>query len=120
MLKDKADAFVTSGDLPLGMARLIIRTIEDERGKNRIANEGAGGTDDETGRVSEKLRMEELQKELDKRVALMREGSGGDGVTDQGRVYDYIVGALERGEWLRLMVQASAGTGAWSCIRVCL
>ena len=51
--------------------------------------------------------MEELQKELDKRVALMREGSGGDGVTDQGRVYDYIVGALERGEWLRLMVQAS-------------
>ena len=35
----------------------------------------------------------------------------GDGETDQIRVYKHIIGSIERGELLRLMVQASAGTG---------
>ena len=30
-------------------------------------------------------------------------------VTDQIRVYEYVIGCIQRGEYLRLMVQASAG-----------
>ena len=41
----------------------------------------------------------------------MKAGTGGSGVTDQFRVYQHIVQCLETGEYLRLMVQASAGTG---------
>ena len=45
---------------------------------------------------------------LAKREAMMAEG---DGETDQIRVYRHIIGCIQRGELLRLMVQASAGTG---------
>ena len=37
--------------------------------------------------------------------------SGRDGPTDQWRVYSHILHALEHGPFLRLVVQASAGTG---------
>ncbi len=43
-----------------------------------------------------------------KRVAMMREGASADAETDQYRVYQYIIGELESGNFLRLMVQASA------------
>ena len=43
-----------------------------------------------------------------KREAMMAEG---DGETTQIRVYRHIIGCIQRGELLRLMVQASAGTG---------
>ena len=51
------------------------------------------------------------QAELDKRVRMMKEGLGGDGVTDQYRVYQDIIAQLERQQrpFLRIMVQASAG-----------
>jgi len=112
VLKRKADEFVSNGGFTIGMARSVLRTIEDERGKHRIANEAQGGLDGEdNGRVSERLRIEEMQAELDKRVAMMEAGAGGAGITDQARVYAYIIEQLEKGEWLRLMVQASAGTG---------
>ena len=39
----------------------------------------------------------------------MRAGGAGGGVPDQYRVYQDITGAIERGEYLRMMVQASAG-----------
>ena len=45
---------------------------------------------------------------LTKREAMMAEG---DGETDQIRVRRYIISCIKRGELLRLMVQASAGTG---------
>ena len=48
---------------------------------------------------------------LTDREEKMRAGRVGDGITDQWRVYQSIVGALERKEYLRMMVQASAGTG---------
>ncbi len=112
-LKNKADEFVANGDLSLDMAGTIIRTIENERGKQRLANEadGADTAEGARGRISDRLTLDEMQKELDKRVEMMRAGAAGDGVTDQARVYDYIIGRLECGEYLRLMVQASAGTG---------
>ena len=62
-------------------------------------------------RAASQLSAEDMQAELKKRVEMMRGGAAGDGVPDQARVYDYIIGCLERGEYLRLLVQASAGTG---------
>ena len=41
-------------------------------------------------------------------MAMMREGASADAETDQYRVYQYIIGELESGNYLRLMVQASA------------
>ena len=65
---------------------------------------------DEQARLSDKMNEELLQKELDKRIALMREGGPDGGVTDQARVFDHIVEQFEQGKYMRLMVQASAGT----------
>jgi hypothetical protein len=59
-----------------------------------------------------------MQEELEKRIEMMRSGAAGGGVTDQARVYDYIIGCLENGEHLRLMVQASAGTGYFFSIEL--
>ena len=53
--------------------------------------------------------LAEMEKELEKREALMK--AGGEGVTDQWRVYNHIIDSIRLGEPLRLMVQASAGTG---------
>ena len=94
----------------MSMASAVIRTIENERGKHRIVNDGGQERDEDGGRLSERLLIEDMQAELDKRVAMMKTGAGA-GVTDQARVYAFIIEQLEKGEWLRLMVQASAGTG---------
>jgi hypothetical protein len=111
-LKEKADEYVLNGDLSLDMGKAIIATIESERGKQRLVNGAAGADDDaDNGRISDKLTLADMQAELDKRVELMRAGAAGDGITDQARVFDYIVSQLEGRGFLRLMVQASAGTG---------
>ena len=111
-LKEKADEYVLNGDLSLDMGKAIMATIESERGKQRLVNAAAGAEDDaDNGRISDKLTLADMQAELDKRVELMRAGVAGDGITDQARVFDYIVSQLEGRNFLRLMVQASAGTG---------
>ena len=51
----------------------------------------------------------EIAAELHRREELLTTGS--TGVTDQWRVYTHIVNCLRLGSPLRLMVQASAGTG---------
>ncbi len=91
------------------MGEAIIKTIEQERGKQRIVNQsGADGADgDAANCVSDQLGLADLQKELDKRVDMMRSGATENGVTDQARVYDHIIGCLERGEYLRLMIQVA-------------
>jgi hypothetical protein len=112
-LKEKADEYVLNGDLSLDMGKAIMATIESERGKQRLVNAAAGAGDDDAdnGRISDKLTLADMQAELDKRVELMRAGAAGDGITDQARVFDYIISQLEGSNFLRLMVQASAGTG---------
>ena len=67
----------------------MIRTIENERGRSRVTNDLAGGGQDASdprSRLSEQLSMEELEEQLEKRVAMMRDGRGGDGIPDQARV----------------------------------
>ena len=111
-LKSKADQFVLNGDLPIEMARSIIQIIEQERGRTRLVNPGGSAAEGgERNCVSETLTLEEMQAELDKRIEMMKAGAAGTGVTDQYRVFDEIIQCLQNGRYLRLMVQASAGTG---------
>eukprot|EP00973_Karenia_brevis_P005517 750854-Karenia_brevis.AAC.1 len=72
----------------------------------------AGDADTAQGtRNSCRLSLNELQAELKKREDLMRAGVGIGKETDQWRVYSHIVENMARNTYLRLMVQASAGTG---------
>ena len=60
--------------------------------------------------MSTRLSHAEMAAELQRREELLK-GGGSSGVTDQWRVYTHIVNSLRLGSPLRLMVQASAGTG---------
>ena len=90
----------------------MTRVIEQERDSLRTVNEV--GSDEERaergGDVSRRLSMAEMAKELEKREELMKKGSSD--VSDQWRVYTHIINSLRLGSPLRLMVQASAGTGS--------
>ena len=116
-LKEKAKLYVDQGLIRQDMAERVIRVIESERGDSFYVNDvpadaqdaAAGGGDS----LSTRLSPEQMQALLEKRVEMMKEGHVGNGaaVTDQYRVYSEIVARLEQGRPLRLMVQASAGTG---------
>ena len=101
------------------MAERVIRVIESERGDSFYVNDvpadaqaAAGGGDS----LSTRLSPEQMQTLLERRVEMMKQGHVGNGaaVTDQYRVFSEIVAGLEQGRPLRLMVQASAGTGTLS------
>ena len=63
------------------------------------------------GRLSEQLTFKELETVLNERVEQMKQTDDGS-LSDQYRVYEYIVSELAKGTtYLRVMVQASAGTG---------
>ena len=96
----------------LGEAELIVKTIERERCKQRMANDVFDDTEETTsrGRLSEQLTPKEMNILLQDRVDMMKLSDNSE-ESDQYRVYQYIIGQLEKGKWLRLMVQASAGTG---------
>ena len=94
-----------------------LKCIRLERGTTTYLNDGV---DDEAEERTEaartadehtKLRPDALKKLLDERVEMMKAGKGGDGITDQYRVYRNIIDSIEGGSYLRMMVQASAGTG---------
>ena len=109
-LKTKADEFVNEGLLQIHDAELIVQTIEGERGKERLTNEdaidGAGEPANKRARISERLTFAEMEAELAKREEMMKEGAEDGAITDQFRVYSYIIEQLEKGNYLRLMVQA--------------
>ena len=112
----KADEYVNEGLLTEESAATIMRVIESERGMSRTINDGVV-SDEETGpaapaHTSLKMTKEELQVELDRRTALLQEGAVEGLDTDQWRVFCYIKNVLTSGNrYLRLLVQASAGTG---------
>ena len=95
-----------NGDLPFGMAEAIVKCIEDERGKQRLVNQG-GAEEAEEGRLSDTMNQEELKAELDRRIALMRAGGPEGTETDQIRVFEFIIGELQSSRYLRLMIQGS-------------
>ena len=113
ILKDKADEYVAAGLVRVEDAKTIVRTIEQERGASRIANDAGVDADPEGNaeRVSTKMTHAELLKELERKEGCLQAG-GADGCkTDQWRIYKEITKALSSGTPLRMMVQASAGTG---------
>ena len=52
-----------------------------------------------------------MRELLHKRERQMQDGGDPSNEADQWRVYRYIIQSIEEGRYLRLMVQASAGTG---------
>ncbi len=117
-LKEKAQSYVDANLITQDLAERVIRVIEQERGNSPYMNDlpadaAAAATSTLTTRLSP-AKMAELlvEREGKMRKGQVRDDGGHDlGVTDQTRVYEHIVGCIERGELLRLMVQASAGTG---------
>jgi hypothetical protein len=101
------------------MANRILLHIESERGRReRVVNDmdtGDGAPDQgasaDRNRSVEKLSHAQLVAELEDREAKLRTGSADGADTDQWRLYQYIITELGSDRPLRLMVQASAGTG---------
>ena len=113
VLLDKAQEYVAARRLPKRKAHKLMRVIEQERDCIRSVNEVGSDEEapEERDSVTRRLSMAEMKEELEKREALMK--AGGAAVTDQWRVYTHIINILRlrQGGPLRLMVQASAGTG---------
>ena len=111
VLREKTQEYVTAKLLPKRKADRLMRVIEQERQCIRSVNEVGSDEDsvEEREDISRRLSMADMKKELEKREALMQ--VGGDLATDQWRVYTHITNSIRLGEPLRLMVQASAGTG---------
>ena len=114
--RQKADDYVLQGHIDSDLAERILLHIDAERGRReRIVNDmdvgdGQGSITDRT-RGAEKLTRTQLVAELEDREAKMRSGVADGAVTDQWRVYQFIIEQLSSDRPLRLMVQASAGTG---------
>lgn len=127
-LKAKADDYVASGYMNEADSELIIKTICDERGQTNIVNDEAlDGDDPVNPGLSRRLSPEEIEAKLVDNIEKMKAGGEVGVETDQYRVFKFITNQLEHGEsHLRLMVQASAGTGKsfllttvflWSVVR---
>ena len=110
-LRTRADAYIADGLLTLESARKIIEVIEQERRAVSYLNDGGEGQQEPQQSLSSNMNVAELRAELCKREALMQQGAGGGGIADQWRVYSEITDCLASGRWLRMIVQASAGTG---------
>ena len=94
-------------------ARKIMKVLEAERSVSRMLND-ANVPDDEGAALpalTHRLSREQMVAELADREAKMQTGTREGGVTNQWRVYRDIIDCIHQGEYLRLMVQASAGTG---------
>ena len=77
----------------------------------RVAN-NRDTSDEEEGitALDGRLTVEELAAKLQEREANVQSGAG-DGDTNQWRVYRAVTSKIERGEYVRMLVQASAWTG---------
>ena len=118
VIRSKSQEYIDAGLIPEEMAQVMVRTIENERGGEVLVNEthladveGEGGSAGEDDRPLAKLNPRQLGELLQKREKQMQDGGPAGGTTDQWRVYNGIVHRLPTDRPLRLMVQASAGTG---------
>ena len=113
VLKEKAQVYVSDGLLRVGEADAIVRTIEQERNYARVVNDVSEAAVANNGQalVTDRLSFDQLRQLLADRESMMRDGGTTATPTDQWRVYQHIISSIQRGQLLRLMVQASAGTG---------
>ena len=118
ILKEKLDAYIAAGDLQPTEKDACVQVFEQMRNIHRQTNLHGGATSvgPNTTAVDEENRAftdDELRVELLKRERMMQEGTSPDGtVTDQWRVYSEAIAVLgSNAKPLRLVLQASAGTG---------
>ena len=114
VLEEKAREYVQAGLIDEPFADSSLKLIAAERGVQALSNDGAADSDsdDKVGVLTRKLSHAELEALLLKREEQMRTSSRTSGETDQWRVYKFITDRLSGGgKPLRLIVQASAGTG---------
>ena len=115
VLEEKAKEYVQEGHINEGDAEAMLKVIAAERGHVPTENDGAIGDDSKNaggGVLTHKLSPAQLEELLAKRIEQMRAGRTDGTDTDQYRVFKFIIEALQGdGKPLRLMVQASAGTG---------
>ena len=115
-LKEKAKAYVEAGLINEELAERVIKVIECERGDATFINDFQPGDDPDAAasasNLTTRLSPEQMSALLVKRVEMMKQGAAeAGGMTDQYRVYAYIIERLQGDQPLRVMVQASAGTG---------
>jgi hypothetical protein len=113
VLEEKAMEYVASGYMEERESKGILNTIRAERGESGVVNDGAleGDGPVNTG-LFRRLTPEEIKAKLADNIKKMKAGGEDCVETDQYRVFKFIVEQLEHGEKpLRLMIQASAGTG---------
>ena len=110
-LEERASEYVKAGHIDQSTVNRVLKCIEIERGTETHLNEGTGNEVQDAAVANAKLSPAALKALLKSREEMMKAGAGGSGVTDQFRVYQHIVHCLETDSYLRLMVQASAGTG---------
>ena len=112
-LEEKAAEYVNAKLLTADGALKILKVLEAERSVYRMCNEAGVADDGGTAvpALTHRLSPEQMVAELADREAKMQAGAQAGGITDQWRVYQYITGCIQTGQFLRLMVQASAGTG---------
>ena len=113
VLQEKAAGYVESKYMSEKEATGILNTILFERGENGVANDGALDGDGLVNHgLSRRLTPEEIEAKLADNIEKMKAGGEEGVVTDQYRVFKFIIEQLEHGDKpLRLMIQASAGTG---------
>ena len=111
-LRQKADEYIASGLMRWSEASATLRSIEEERGMGRTVNDVGidGDAVQESNKPCGRYTADGLAALLAERESKLQV-SECDGITDQWRVYKEIVDALATGTKLRMMVQASAGTG---------
>lgn len=125
MLEDRAREYVNkhSNLVTEQQAKAILEVIRAERGESGIANDAS--LDDvapaDRAGLSHRLTREEMETLLATRIEQMRAGGSDDHPTDQYRVFTYVIEQIQNGDRpLRLMIQASAGTGkSFLCTRPC-
>ena len=111
-LREKAEEYCRAGLLDRDIAGRILDVIAGERRAMTCLNDGGEEASAQLGEsLASTLSLAEMRLELTRREEMMRDGPGD--MTDQWRVYRYITDKITKGEWLRLIVQASAGTGTF-------
>jgi hypothetical protein len=127
-LRAKAAEFVEAGAMTKEHATTVLRQIEVNQG---ILGEMADNdTATESGHAAAVLQQapqteEQVKQKLEGILKEMMENmekvKHGNGPSDQWAVFEHAVRCLEDGKWLRLIVQASAGTGkSYVLIALCV
>ena len=97
------------------LAERVIKVIESERGDAMFINDVRPDDQPDAAATSStlttRLSPEQMKALLEHRVEMMKQGGTEYAESDQYRCFRHIIEKLQGDQPLRLMVQASAGTG---------